>query len=123
MNKESEERKLMEEEKNAYLEYLYNGIVMCDDVPEEMKCSRCNEVYYYIRNKEQLLKAIDEKIKGEKPFHIEMIRFYKYADFAGKDTYYNWDDDNMCGSCKYHMRQKRNKKGFFQQLKERLSRK
>ena len=111
----------LEQEKDNYLNWIADGIYMKNDAPKERTCSRCKEIYYYIRNKEQLLKAIEDKITGEKPFHIEMIRFYEYADFAGKDTYYIWDDDNMCGCCKYYTRKKQNKKGFFQRIKERLS--
>ena len=119
MNKELEESKLrMEKEKEAYLEDIYNGINVFEDVPEERKCSRCSEVYYYIRNKEQLLKAIDEKIKGEKPFHIEMIRMYEYSDFAGKDYYSDWGRENICGCCQKYRRVR--KKGLFIRMKEKL---
>ena len=115
-----------EEEKETYLQWISEKTGELEDVPAERTCSRCNEIYYYIRNKEQLLKAIEDKITGKKPFRLEMLRFYEFADFAGKDTYYAWDDYNMCGCCKYHMRQKRlrqkrTKKGFFQIMKERLS--
>jgi hypothetical protein len=109
-----------EQEKETYLELISEKTCELEDVPAERTCSRCNEIYYYIRNKEQLLKAIEDKITGEKPFRLEMLRFYEFADFAGKDTYYDWDDDNMCGCCKHHIRQNRNKKGFFQRIKERL---
>ena len=110
-----------EEEKETYLQWISGHTCEMEDVPAERTCSRCNEIYYYIRNKEQLLKAIEEKIKGEKPFRLEMLRFYEFADFAGKDTYYDWGKNNICGCCDMYMRKNRNKKGFFQRMKEKLS--
>lgn len=104
-------------EKDEYYGYLAKELPVDDYYPQTKVCTKCNEIFYFIRTKQQLLQAINEKITGTISFDVEMVRLYENSYFAGKDHICDWGDDNICGCCRHYQRRKWNNLGLFHKFK------
>lgn len=106
----------IEQEKNAYYGKIASKLDVEKDSPERLVCKTCQEIFYFITTKEQLLEAIEEKIKGKTSFDTEIVRFYECSYFAGRDTISDWGSRCVCAFCQ-QLERRISRQGFLQRLR------
>lgn len=111
------EKRDFAKEKELYYRRLKDDVYIDPEYKSKvLQCKVCKYDFHFINSKKELIQLIEDNIREENDFSLEMIKLKTIFDYPGADTIYfhNDKDENICSCCYVN----KPKKSLKQLLKE-----
>lgn len=87
-------------QKEEYYKAILSGVYIDPDYQsKKVVCKVCKDDFYYINSKEEVLKLIEETLKDNENFPIEMIKLMTRFYYPGADSIYFHEKEGICSCC------------------------
>ena len=87
-------------QKEEYYKAILSDVYIEPDFQsKKVACKVCKEYFYYINSKEELLKLIEETVKENENFPMEMIKLMGRFYYPGADLISFHEKEGICSCC------------------------
>ena len=87
-----------EEKKNRYYNSIM-GYIEPGYKSKTINCKDCNEEFYYINSKKELLEIIEKNINEENNFGYDMVKLMTKFYYPGADQISFHEEKQICSCC------------------------